>query len=106
MESVNSLCDRIRQTAYAIHVYYRHGHLEKVYENALVHRLRKLGLEVKQQFPVKVQDEDGTLLGEHITDLLVSGIVVWNSKLPKRLPVSTKHRFWLIYAEPTCNTRC
>jgi hypothetical protein len=32
---------RTRKTAYAIHVYHGHGHLEKVYENALVNRLRK-----------------------------------------------------------------
>lgn len=34
------LCDVIRETAFAIHKYHRHGHLEKVYENALAHRLR------------------------------------------------------------------
>jgi|ERR1017187_2885959 hypothetical protein len=34
---------------FAIHRYHKHGHLEKVYENALAHRLRKLGLDVKQQ---------------------------------------------------------
>jgi GxxExxY protein len=61
-EEINALCDRVRQTAYAIHLYLGHGHLEKVYENALTHRLRKLGLEVKQQYPLNVYDEDGTLL--------------------------------------------
>ncbi|MBM3879475.1 MAG: GxxExxY protein [Verrucomicrobia bacterium] len=45
---IKELCDRVRQTAYDIHVYHGHGHLEKVYENALAHRLRKLGLDVKQ----------------------------------------------------------
>jgi len=39
------LCDTVRETAFAIHKYHRHGHLEKVYENALAHRLRKLELE-------------------------------------------------------------
>ncbi len=33
-EQINVFCDRIRQTAYDIHVYLAHGHLEKVYENA------------------------------------------------------------------------
>lgn len=64
MKTIYELCDLIRETAYAIHVYHAHGHLEKVYENALVNRLRKLGLDVKQQHPVKVWDEDGTLIGE------------------------------------------
>jgi hypothetical protein len=38
--------------------------LEKVYENALAHRLRKLGLDVKQQYPLKVHDENGTLIDQ------------------------------------------
>ena len=33
--TINELCDVVRETAYAIHVYHGHGHLEKVYENAL-----------------------------------------------------------------------
>jgi hypothetical protein len=39
MVDILELCDRIRQTAYEVHVYLGNGHLEKVYENALVHRL-------------------------------------------------------------------
>ncbi len=26
------LCDKIRETSFAIHKYHKHGHLEKVYE--------------------------------------------------------------------------
>ena len=33
-QSILQLCDVIRQTSYHIHEYHRHGHLEKVYENA------------------------------------------------------------------------
>jgi GxxExxY protein len=62
MKDIKTLCDQVRQTAYDIHVYHGHGHLEIVYENALAHRLRKAGLGVKQQHPIKVYDEDGTLL--------------------------------------------
>lgn len=68
---INPLCDLVRQTAYDIHVYHGHGHLEKVYENALAHRLRKTGVKVEQQYPMKVYDEDGTELGEYFADLLV-----------------------------------
>jgi hypothetical protein len=49
ISDINELCDFVRETAFAIHRYHRHGHLEKVYENALAHRLRKAGLDVKQQ---------------------------------------------------------
>ena len=62
MEDITKLCDVVRETGFAIHRYHKHGHLEKVYENALAHRLRKLGLDVKQQYPLKVYDEDGTLI--------------------------------------------
>ncbi len=70
-ESVNRLCDVIRETSFAIHRYHRHGHLEKIYENALAHRLRKQGIDVAQQHPLSVFDEDGTLLGDFYADLVV-----------------------------------
>jgi len=40
-EKIKQLCDQVRETAYAIHEYHGTGHLEKVYENALVHRLKR-----------------------------------------------------------------
>ena len=55
------LCDIVRETSFAIHQYHRFGHLEKIYENALANRLRKMGLKVLQQHPLSVYDEDGTL---------------------------------------------
>ena len=85
IKDITALCDLIRQTAYDIHVYHAHGHLEKVYENALAHRLRKAGLEVKQQHPIQVFDEDGTLIGDYLADLLVAGEVVVELKAAKAL---------------------
>ncbi len=79
------LCDRVRQTSYDLHVYHGNGHLEKVYENALVHRLRKQGLEVEQQKPLKVFDEDGTLLGEYFADLFVDGRLIIELKACRAL---------------------
>lgn len=73
---VFQLCDVVRETAYAIHAYHRHGHLEKVYENALAHRLRKLGMEVEQQRPILVSDEDGTVIGDYRADLLIAGMLI------------------------------
>ncbi|RIK72741.1 MAG: GxxExxY protein [Planctomycetota bacterium] len=69
--NVFKLCDLVRETAFAIHTYHRHGHLEKVYENALTHRLRKAGVHVEQQTPLTVYDEDGTVIGDYKADLLV-----------------------------------
>jgi GxxExxY protein len=85
MKDIKSLSDQIRQIAYDIHVYHGHGHLEKVYENALVHRLQKVGLDVKQQHPIKVYDEDGTLIGDYLADLLVEGKLIIELKAAKAL---------------------
>ncbi|MGH7853383.1 MAG: GxxExxY protein [Candidatus Binatia bacterium] len=84
---INALCDRVRQTAYEIHLYLGNGHLEKVYENALAHRLRKAGMNVQQQCPLSVYDEDGTPLGEYFADLLVEGILVIETKAAKSLSI-------------------
>lgn len=73
---INRLCDVIRQTSFEIHKYFRSGHLEKIYENALTHRLTKLGIEVIQQHPLDVFDEDGALLGHLCADLFVAGKLV------------------------------
>jgi GxxExxY protein len=85
VQGIKELSDQVRQTAYDIHVYHGTGHLEKVYENALVHRLRKAGLEVKQQHPINVFDEDGTMIGEYFTDLLVAGVLIVEVKTVKAL---------------------
>jgi GxxExxY protein len=74
--NINELCDMVRETSFAVHSYHRNGHLEKIYENALANRLRKLGLDVKQQHPLTVYDEDGTVLGEYFADLFVEGCLI------------------------------
>jgi GxxExxY protein len=65
------LADIIRQTAFEAHTFLRHGHNERVYENALRNRLQRKGLVVDQQVPVAVYDEDRSLLGDFIADLVV-----------------------------------
>lgn len=85
MKTINELCDLVRETSYAIHVYHGHGHLEKVYENALAHRLRKAGIDVKQQHPIQVFDEDGTNIGEYFADLLIDDRLIIELKAAKSL---------------------
>jgi GxxExxY protein len=82
---INALGDKIRQLAFEIHVYFRHGHLEKIYENALVRRLIKAGIKAQQQYPLSVSDEDGTLLGEYYVDILVEDFLVLEIKAAKAL---------------------
>ena len=76
MDDIRKLCDVVRETAFAVHTYFRHGHLEKVYENALAHRLRIAGLRVAQQQPLSVFDQDGTNVGEYFADLVIEDFLV------------------------------
>jgi GxxExxY protein len=85
MISPNALSDQVRQIAFDIHVYHGHGHLEKVYENTLAHRLRKTGIKVAQQHPLRVYDEDGTLVGDYFADLLVDDRIVIELKTAHHL---------------------
>jgi len=75
-QHINQLCDIVRETSFAIHRYHRNGHVEKIYENSLANRLRKQGLEVRQQHPLTVYDEDGTLLGEFFADLFIENRLI------------------------------
>jgi len=83
--TINDLCNIVRQTAYDIHVYHGNGHLEKVYENALAHRLRKAGLDVEQQHQLKVYDEDGAEIGEYFADLFVDNRLIVELKAAKTI---------------------
>jgi GxxExxY protein len=85
MKTINELCDLVRETSFAIHQYHRHGHLEKIYENALAHRLGKAGLNVQQQHPIQVFDEDGTILGDFYADLIIEGRIVVDLKAVKSI---------------------
>jgi GxxExxY protein len=82
---INKLCDIIRQTSFEIHKFFRSGHLEKIYENALAHRLTKIGIQVTQQHPLDVFDEDGTLLGHLSADLFVANKLVIEVKACRAL---------------------
>ena len=53
--------------------------LEKVYENSLIHVLRKNGLDVKQQVPIDVYFED-VQVGHYFTDVIVNGAVILELK--------------------------
>jgi GxxExxY protein len=84
-DPIFQLCDQVRETSFALHTHLRHGHLEKVYENGLFHRLRKQGVNVLQQIPLNVLDEDGTLLGEFLADLLVEKHLILELKACRAL---------------------
>jgi GxxExxY protein len=60
------------------------GFLEKVYQNALFHELRKNGLRVEQQKQIQVK-YDGIVVADYVADLLVEDFVLIELKAVKAL---------------------
>ena len=75
---------RIIGCAFAVSNALSAGFVEKVYENAPAHELRKAGLSVDQQRGVSVM-YDGLAVGEYATDLLVEGSVIVELKAVRAL---------------------
>jgi|GEM_PF-760411 len=70
LEHLNPLTETIIGCAFKVPNSFEPGFLEKVYENALAHELRKAGLAVRRQQPVHVI-YDGVIVGEFIANLIV-----------------------------------
>ena len=99
---LNELTERVIGCAYRVANVLGCGFLEKVYENALAHELRKNGLAIEQQKPILVR-YDGVVVGDYVADLIVEGLVLielkackgigdvhaaqWNYLLATKLPV-------------------
>lgn len=64
-----------------------YGFLEKVYENALSHTLKKQGFDVQQQKPISVWYDD-TLVGEYFTDLLVNDQIIIELKAVNEIGIA------------------
>ena len=79
------LANVIRETSFAIHQWFSNGFLEKVDENALANRLRKQGFVVAQQQPIPVRDEDGTIVGDYVADLVFNDSLIIELKAVRSL---------------------
>lgn len=84
MEDVNRITDRVIGCAYTVSNSLGTGFVEKVYENALAHELRKAGLRVKQQYAIKVV-YDRIEVGEFFADLMVENRVLVELKAVQEL---------------------
>jgi GxxExxY protein len=78
-DEANELTSKIIGCAMKVHREMGFGFLESVYENALLHELRKAGFEAQQQIPIKVY-YDGIVAGDFIADLVVNGTVIMELK--------------------------
>ena len=81
---INAVTQKVIGCAYTVSNHLGSGFLEKVYENALAHELRKGGLGVEQQYPIQVW-YDGTVVGEFFADILVGGVVLVELKTVRSL---------------------
>lgn len=68
-DEMSQLTETVIRCAFAVSNTRGRGFLEKVYENALAHELRKAGLKVEQQHAITVH-YDGVVVGEYAADLL------------------------------------
>jgi len=84
MQDDDPLTSRIIGCAYLVANGLGPGFLEKVYENALAHELRKAGLNVVQQHGIQVH-YDGITVGDYVADLLVDGQILIELKACKDL---------------------
>ncbi|MCX6901471.1 MAG: GxxExxY protein [Verrucomicrobia bacterium] len=83
-DNLNVVTEKIIGAAYAVGNTLGSGFLEKVYENALVHEIRKAGLRVDQQHSIQVR-YDSVVVGDYVADLLVEGRVLVELKAVQAL---------------------
>jgi GxxExxY protein len=69
------ISEQIIKSFYHVYNTLGYGFLERVYENALRNSLRKVGLEVQQQFPISVYFED-EVVGEYFADIVVASKII------------------------------
>lgn len=67
------------------------GFVEKVYENALMLHIRRAGLNVQQQAPIRV-DYENEILGVYVADILVEGVVIVELKAVPALQSAHRHQ--------------
>jgi len=83
-EHLEKITERIIGCSYRVSNTLGAGFLEKVYENALAHELRKNTMAVQQQHPIRVL-YDGEIVGDFAADLLVENEVLVELKAAKAL---------------------
>jgi GxxExxY protein len=81
---LNEVTERIIKCVYTVANTLGSGFLEKVYENALAHELKKSGFLVEQQKMIQVR-YDGIVVGDYMVDLLVQNAVLVELKAVKAL---------------------
>jgi len=74
-QQINAITEKVICCANKVSNKLGSGFLEKVYENALALEIQMAGLKVEQQHPIQIYNE-GTMVGDYTSDLLVEGCVI------------------------------
>lgn len=80
------LTERVIEAFYRVYNVLGYGFLEKVYENALLIELQKMGIQAAAQSPVQVF-YDGKVVGEYFSDLLIQDCIIVEIKAAKSVAV-------------------
>ena len=78
------LTEKIIKAAYKVHNVLGFGFLEKVYQNALMIELKRMGLNIGTEVPITVYYED-EIVGQYLADLIVENKVILELKAVKEL---------------------
>ena len=76
--------EKIIQAFYKVYNTLGYGFLEKVYQNALLIELRRMGFECKSQYPIRVYYESYPV-GDYFADIIVDDCVVIENKATEAL---------------------
>lgn len=78
----DDITEKIIEAFFRVYNTLGYGFLEKVYENALMVELRRIGLSAVAQFPIRVLYA-GEMVGEYFADILVEDCVIIEIKAAK-----------------------
>ena len=91
---INHLTRKVIGCAYKVHKILGPGFLEKVYENSLTLELKKLGIDVRQQFKLPVW-YDGQRVGLYFPDLWIEGKLI--VELKAIVSLAPEHEMKLVH---------
>ena len=80
----SDLTGKIIKAYYNVYNKLGYGFLEKVYENSMMIELKNLGLNPKNQVPIKVYYYDKTV-GDYFADIIVNNLVIIELKAAEAL---------------------
>lgn len=82
----SNFTEKIIKAAYTVHNVLGFGFLEKIYQNALIIELRKMGLNILSEEPIIVYYEN-EIVGQYVADIIVEKKVILELKAVKDLAI-------------------